>query len=80
MSPSPRVDGPGAERAGSVGVVSCAEDLDRLILHGEQLRDELGAREQDPAGHRLAYDEGLHAAAHRLLTTIDLLTRNRETP
>ncbi|GAA1111063.1 hypothetical protein [Streptomyces javensis] len=73
MSSTPCVDGPGAERAGTA-------DIDRLILHGEQLRDELGAREQDPTGHRLAYDEDLHAAAHRLLTTIDLLTRDRETP
>lgn len=52
----------------------------RLIRHGEQLRAALDDREQDAAGNRLTYDEELHSAAYRLLTTIDLLTSERETP
>ncbi|MEV0487254.1 hypothetical protein AB0I69_42480 [Streptomyces sp. NPDC050508] len=50
----------------------------RLIRHAEHLRYLLGVREISATAELQPYDDELHSAAYRLLTTIDLLTKDAD--
>ncbi|MFB6505654.1 hypothetical protein ACFC07_21815 [Streptomyces sp. NPDC056099] len=69
------VDGEGEP---AVGIPDPGNLEARLIRHAEALRTLLGVREFAAADELRPYDEELHSAAYRLLTTIDLMTQDAE--